>query len=427
MGKQSTHRAGGVKEPQIEVTLTPLTDGTSRLDGLKVGDPNKRYWELDEKGAVCWQAYGEPITIPDGVSVIGRLRCQNLGEVILPPTVRELGDLAFGAEFYTGDTYEWYALHTVHFSQGLRCIGYRAFCNCRNLDGVHLPKGLERIEDGAFYLCLSLSRITIPESVETIGTRAFGKCPALREVIFRDGIRATGGETFLEDEGLTKVILPKTLERIGSECFFGCKSLPAIDIPESVTSIGGYAFRDCTALAAFTFVRDLENAEEMRKSSPFAGCTALSEFHLTAAVSRADWIPTAPALTAIKAAPNHPLFTTVDGILFSKDKKTLLRMPAGRSGEYTIPRGVTAIAPYAFFGCSALSAVHLPSTLLTIGEGAFEGCVSLTSIKLHPKIKKVEKRAFANCTALQSASIGAARGSIAETAFLGCTALKSNT
>ncbi len=408
---------------QGEMTLTPLPDGTYRMENLKIGEPNKRYWHHNEQGQVVWQAHADTVHVPNGVSVIGPLRCPTLGEVALPPSVRDIDDLAFGAEFFTSDTYERYALHTVHFSQGLQRIGHHAFYNCVNLDGVHLPKGLQEIEEEAFCTCVSLSRITIPASVEHIGYRAFAHCPALEKVVFQDGIRRLSQSVFAGDGKLHKVILPQTLEFIGRSCFANCTALAEIDLPESLTELGGYAFDGCVSLTAFRFKRDLQNAEAMRRESPFRGCTALTEFYLDAAVTRADFLPFAPALTAIKAASDHPHFTTVNGALYTKDKKTLLRVPTGYVGEFTLPRGVKAIAPHAFRDCVGITEVILPSTLLTVGESAFAGCTALRSIDLPGKLTEIGNGTFQGCTALARVHVPGSVRRIAETAFSGCTAL----
>ncbi|MBR2650456.1 MAG: leucine-rich repeat domain-containing protein [Clostridia bacterium] len=421
--KKNTHGGSGASEKEPQMTLIPLPDGTYRMCDLKIGDPNKRYWQYNERGHIEWQADGTVVTVPDLVSTVGRLRCPMLGEVILPPSVREIDELAFGAEFYSGDTYEWYALHTVHFSQGIERIGYRAFYNCKNLNGVHLPKGLREIGEGAFGICLSLSRITIPESVERVGYRAFALCKSLSEVIFRDGLEAIGGEVFADDKRLSHVVLPKTLLRIGPRCFAGCESLAEIELPESLCELWDGAFSGCVSLGSLTFGRDLLCDERIHKESPFLGCTALSKICLEDAVRRADWIPAAPALTEFKVSRGHPEFSVVDGALYSKDKKTLLRVPGGISGEYSVPRGVTAIADNAFRGCGGISEVRLPSTLLTIGKRAFAECTSLCSIDIPGKLTDIGEGAFLDCKALTRVHISGSVCHIGEGALLGCDAL----
>jgi hypothetical protein len=67
-------------------------------------------------------------------------------------------------------------------------------------------------------------------------------------------------------------------------------------------------------------------------------------------------------------------------VLFNKAKTTLIQYPAGKSGSYDIPAGVTVIGDNAFYGCSALTGVSIPAGVTSIGDYAFYGCSALTSV-----------------------------------------------
>lgn len=425
--KKGDPRRGNPADSEVTMTLSDLPTGGVIMTKLIIGDPNHRYWHHNERGDIVWEAHPEGVTIPDGVTVIGQLSCPMLGSVTLAPSVREIGDLAFGKEFFSGDTYEWLALETVHFSTGLVRIGYRAFCNCHRLDGVRLPKGLREIEEDAFRLCLGLSRITIPESVEHLGSGAFAKCRGLKRAIFRDGCISIGRETFLGDISLKAVVLPATLESIGYKAFSGCSALEEINIPDTLTALGGGAFEDCVSLKSLSFNNDLQTTRYTWEESPFLGCTALTEITLGQGVTRADQLPPAPALREYKVPKDHPLFTSIDGVLYSKDKRTLLRVPAGLQGEFTIPRGVTEIGANALRGCDKITEVILPSSLTVIESGAFAACSALRSVTLTGKLTKLGECAFRDCRSLKSAYISASVRSVGEGCFDGCDGLESLT
>ena len=87
-------------------------------------------------------------------------------------------------------------------------------------------------------------------------------------------------------------------------------------------------------------------------------------------------------LTMINAAADHPAFRSEDGILFSKDKTTLILYPAGRSGSYTVPDGIINIDASAFQGCTGLTAVTIPRSVAIINPLAFYGCTGLTVVTL---------------------------------------------
>jgi hypothetical protein len=104
-------------------------------------------------------------------------------------------------------------------------------------------------------------------------------------------------------------------------------------------------------------------------------------------------------LIEINVDPANGVYSSVEGVLLSKDKKLLIQFPAGHlSATYTIPSGVETIGPYAFEGCTRLTSVTIPnsknfplveyvttSTLFidgvsTINSYAFEGCTNLTRV-----------------------------------------------
>ena len=94
-----------------------------------------------------------------------------------------------------------------------------------------------------------------------------------------------------------------------------------------------------------------------------------------------------------------------------------------------IPSSVTSIGHYAFKGCSGLTSVNIPSSVTSIGHGAFEDCSGLTSVTIPEGVTKTGIGIFNSCTSLMSVTIP--EGSVVVTEengwFDGCTALKSLT
>ena len=79
------------------------------------------------------------------------------------------------------------------------------------------------------------------------------------------------------------------------------------------------------------------------------------------------------ALQRIKVAEGNPYFASEEGVLFDKEKKTLLCFPCGRTGTYTVPESVLTIWEDAFEGCDRLAELIIPISVTVIGEGAFAG------------------------------------------------------
>jgi hypothetical protein len=127
---------------------------------------------------------------------------------------------------------------------------------------------------------------------------------------------------------------------IGDEAFRET-SLTSVTIPDSVTTIGHSAFRR-TSLTSVT----IPNSVTVIGEGAFAACSTLA---------------------AIRVDERNSSFTSVDGVLFSKDMKTLVAYPGGRAGNhYTIPNSVTAIEAFAFYE-TGLTSVNIRTVLPPLG------------------------------------------------------------
>lgn len=99
-------------------------------------------------------------------------------------------------------------------------------------------------------------------------------------------------------------------------------------------------------------------------------------------------------------------FCSIDGVLFSKDKKSIVRFPSGRKEtEYEIPPGITTIGTSAFSGCDKLAEIVIPDTVTTIYRYAFASCKSITSLKIPEKIQYIDAGVFYGCENLKSVQI----------------------
>ena len=93
----------------------------------------------------------------------------------------------------------------------------------------------------------------------------------------------------------------------------------------------------------------------------------------------------------------------------------------------TIPSGVTSIGNYAFENCSGLTSLTIPSSVTSIGDEAFRDCSGLTSLTIPSSITSIGKRAFLCCSGLTNLTIPSSVTSIGWYAFAGCSGLTSLT
>lgn len=143
-------------------------------------------------------------------------------------------------------------------------------------------------------------------------------------------------------------------------------------------------------------------------------------------------------LTDVKVDAANEVYADIDGILITKDKKTLLYCPTAKR-DVVIPEGVEEIRNDCFFGCQ-LTSTSLPSTLLYIGESAFENS-ALTSIVIGtqqssasnsyaPKQTSSSQQsitigayAFGQCDDLKTVVLGSNISEIGSSAFSSFTSL----
>ena len=106
-------------------------------------------------------------------------------------------------------------------------------------------------------------------------------------------------------------------------------------------------------------------------------------------------------LESIKVDAANANYCDIDGVLFTKDKATLLQYPKGnRKSIYVLPTTVTKIADHAFFSCDWLQEVILPEGLAEIDSWAFLGCDLLKQILIPASVTKMGYGVFYMCNKL---------------------------
>ena len=367
-------------------------------------------------------------------------------------SVTRIGDSAF--KYCT-------SLTSVTIPDSVTSIGSYAFYFCTNLRSVTIPDNVTEIYERAFYHCTSLKSVTIPASVKYIGPEAFGygiyddehtivdgfsinytkntyghyyatkygfsseTCLVTEELdngtlaikgyagvdkIFTvpseiNGKKVTeiGDSVFKDCLILTSVTIPNSVTSVGDRAFWGCANLTSITIPGSVMSIGFIAFSDCSSLKSVTIPDSVTSIGD----SAFGDCTSL---------------------TAIDVTIGNKNYTSVNGVLFNKDKTELICYPAGKTDKsYIIPDSVISMGYSAFRSCVNLTRIIIPDSLTEIGINAFRGCTSLTSITIPNSVTSIGDWAFGGCTSLTSITIPNSVTEIGWSAFSGCTSLTSIT
>lgn len=136
----------------------------------------------------------------------------------------------------------------------------------------------------------------------------------------------------------------------------------------------------------------------------------------------------ATGLVNINVDEENSYFASKDGILYSKDMKTLLKYPSSKgfgTNLFTveIEENVEKIYNYAFYRNSIITRLICNDKLITIGDFAFSKCTQLNEVLFKNQLESLGFRTFEDCDKLSSISIPASVKEIKSSCFYGCNAL----
>jgi len=375
------------------------------------------------------------LSIPEGVASIGAEAfsgCDSLRSVRLPASLTSIGPGAFSGcpALQAFDVAEgnpaFAAPDGVLYDRDMRrLVAYP--CDRKGVS-YKVPKGVKRIEEKAFAESANLKAVSLPEGLTDIGDQAFYDS-GLLSVTFAPGLKAIGPDAFWGCE-ITSAKLPDGLERIGSGAFSTCYDLTSVAFGQGLEIIGPEAFEGCYALEAVALPDSVRSIGQ----SAFDGCDALTSVSIPAAVSEIGDCAFDCLLGRIDVDEANPCYASMDGVLFDKAKKRLIRCPQSMKAFYRVPDGVEALAGGSFADCEGLQALSIPASVTAIGEHAFAGnfaaewfdvdadnpCYASADFALYDKAKKRLIR-FPGSGRLDNYQIPAGVETIADGAFSYCT------
>lgn len=347
--------------------------------------------------------------------------CSDLSSVIIDSSSTTIGEDAFAETKWMGDQPDgpvYLANHLISFKGEMDydytlevaegtvavvdgAIPYNwTYKYDEKLVAVTLPSSLQYIGERAFSNS-KISEVTIPDNVTYVGTGAFGRN-------LTGAVKVGRSVAYIGNQGCGRSLDNIT---IASGNLYLTKAdgmlynrntghLFLVDLPEETTSLtfpssikyftDAYFAGDCSRFTSLTFgynISDVDaNGNEIKYGELLGN--------------------TFTGLTSIIVSSENAHLSSADGILYNKDKTTLIAVPAARTiYTLTMPETVTRVDNFACVGNTNLTAVKLSPNCITVGEGAFEGCENLRDVDLGRDLQVLEEYAFYNCYALESLTL----------------------
>lgn len=249
-----------------------------------------------------------------------------------------------------------------------------AFEGCKSVDIVN-SNNIAKISDNAFAYSMFAEKRTFTNGICTIGAVLVDVEPGATEITLPDGIKSiyTGADTNINDIKCIKTANVKNLN----------------------------AFSD-SSLFLDSVIIDTDEYIEMPDIRTYAKC---------------------PNAANLFVRDSNPFYCSINGVIFTKDKKKLIAYPSGREGAYEIPEGTEVIYGSAFIN-SRISSVKIPDSVTEIGYSAFCDCHDLSDIGFGRGISDYDDKGgsniFARCTSLKTLKIPAYIKTIGASMFSGC-------
>lgn len=220
-----------------------------------------------------------------------------------------------------------------------------------------------------------------------------------------DEVTEIASEAF-SSSAVQNVSIGKNVKAIGDRVFLGCKQLKEIELPASVSNLGEEVFLGTHSLKALrvasgntAFAAESNILYDKSKTVLYYASSAFAESTLTIPSTVVE-IKTGALADAVSVSSFSSLsgsFYSDGGVLYSADKKTLIRYPAEKTdADYTVLVSAKNIAPYAFYRISCLKGLALASSTVNVGDFAFANSPTLRGISI-PSGVTLGEDAFVGC------------------------------
>lgn len=345
----------------------------------------------------------ETITFPKSVKIIKKRAfadCWKLRHIDFPDDIEIIDDYAFAncrellltglpskAKYIGVGVFQNNLIKAVKIPAGIKDLKLSAFKGCNNIESFDVEAGNPQYssKDGVLYnkrktdllvvpAYANGMELEIPKSVITVREDAFQYCKNINKLVINDDLESFPTEVFnneLKDIDEIEVGKNSKLFKISNGVLYNKSKtellvVPAyfskkkLEIPKSVITVRKDAFLHCKTIKKLVINDALEN---------FPAEVFANELK---------------DINEIEVGKNNKLFQMINGVLFSRDGKALIKvvLTSAQIRNFEIPSSVEKIYPRAFDGCDLIRSITIPASVTQIDKDSFSGCTYLRSIKV---------------------------------------------
>lgn len=256
---------------------------------------------------------------------------------------------------------------------------------------ITMPNGGERVET-ADEVPLQYDEAAVEESAQLMSSVvASGTCGTnLTWTLDQAGLLTISGSGAMDGYFTTdapwhsykgqirQLVIQNGVTQLGETAFGDCTNMVSATIPEGITKLPLQFFCNCASLTNITFPSSLKRLDNESLwnigDRDFVVPASVTEVegHFYGGMSGEPY--------RIHVDQENPSFTTVNGVMFSKDLKTLVQFPCDDRVEYTVPAGTKIIREHAFMYNVTLQTVTFPASVKAIQPWSFQSLSSLKTI-----------------------------------------------
>lgn len=340
---------------------------------------------------------------------------KNFKDLTIPETVTNDGVtytvVAIGKDAFGDPRLE---LENCTMPKTIKVIKSQAFAFSK-LKKIAIPDNVVEVEEEAFMYVTKATELEIGASLQKIGRDAFYDLFYLKQI----KLSPLNKHLAIKDEILydkdikilylspsfrrsfTSYVMPESVEELAPAAMMGNVYLKSLTLSKRLKKIGEAALNRCIHLESLELPASLEEFDEVGSNQ---GMYHLKEF---------------------KVADGNKKYATINGLLYTKDKKTLLRYPQGHpdSLNVVIPMGVEQIGESAFEACANVEHIEIPQSVTDIHSRAFSE-TGIKRMRLPDRLEVLSPYLFYRCLKLEELHIGSALKTVLADAFSVCSKLK---